>query len=67
MSTEVEKIVYGAMDSTKSMRLSVRFETAHTPLPNSSRLMGKLRSIVRIARGVRYGLRYQLPMSHTAY
>jgi hypothetical protein len=39
MSTEVEKIVSGCMDSEKSLRLSAGFETVHNPLSYSSRLM----------------------------
>jgi hypothetical protein len=39
MSTEVEKIVYGRMDTEESLRLSARFETTHTAFSYSSRLM----------------------------
>jgi len=39
MATEVEKIVYSRVHIKKSLRLPPRFETAHTPLSNVSRLM----------------------------
>jgi hypothetical protein len=39
MSTEVEKIVDGRMDTEESLRLSARFETVHPSLLYSSRLM----------------------------
>lgn len=39
MSTEVEKILDSRMDIDESLRLHARFETAHIPRLNSSRLM----------------------------
>jgi hypothetical protein len=65
VATEVEKIVYSRVHIKESLRLSPRFETAHTPLSNASRLMWKLSSIVRIMGRVVYRLGYQLAMSHT--
>ena len=65
MSPEIEKIVNSRMDIEKSLRLQCRFETTHTSLSNSSRLMRQFRAIVGILRRVMNRLGYQLPMSDT--
>jgi hypothetical protein len=65
MTPEIEKVVNSRMDIWKSLRLSSRFEPAHTALANSSRLMRQFSAIIGVLRCVMNHLESQFPVGHT--